>query len=204
MEPAIEVCRLSKLFGRRPVLEGLDFAIAAGSSVALCGANGSGKTTLLGCLAAVIRPTAGEVRWFGQCPANDHHARRLIGMVAHESRLYPHLSLRENLLFAARMYGLAQPARRADDWLEQCGLQAYRHLTPAETSKGVRQRAALARAMIHEPPILLLDEPFAGLDAEGSQWLRRVLDEHRRRGARSASQNTIWAACGSWPTGPWN
>jgi ABC-type multidrug transport system ATPase subunit len=103
-------------------------------------------------------------------------------MVAHESRLYPHLSLHENLLFAARMYGLPQPGRRADDWLEQCGLQACRHRTPPETSKGVRQRLALARAMIHDPPILLLDEPFAGLDAEGSQWLYGLLGEHRRRG----------------------
>ena len=110
---AVQSRGLSKVFGRQTVFGGLDLEIAAGQCVALTGANGAGKTTLLRCLASALRPSAGEVRWFGRPAIGNPDARRLIGMVAHEARLYPHLTLRENLLFAARMCDVPEPLQRA-------------------------------------------------------------------------------------------
>ncbi len=179
--PAISARRLSKHFAARAVLDAIDLDIAAGQSVALTGANGAGKTTLLRCLASLVRPSDGEVRWFGESSA-DPAARRLIGMVAHETRLYPHLTLRENLVFAARMHDVAGPRRRADEMLAAVGLAAHADRLPPALSRGMRQRGAVARAIIHEPPILLLDEPFAGLDAEAARWLFDRLMDFRRGG----------------------
>jgi ABC-type multidrug transport system ATPase subunit len=180
--PAILVRRLSKAFGRRAVLRHIDWQVAAGQAVVVTGANGSGKTTLLACLASLLRPTSGEVFWFGHPAAGDPAARRLVGMVAHEQRLYPHLTLQENLVFAARMYGVAGPHRRAEQLLESAGLARYAQRTPPTLSQGMRQRAAVLRALVHDPPILLLDEPFAGLDADGVEWLVGRLQELRALG----------------------
>ncbi len=178
---AIHVRGLSKVFGGRTVFSHVDLDVAEGESVALTGANGSGKTTLLRCLASVLRPGTGEVRWFGQ-PANANPAaRRLIGMVAHESSLYPHLTLRENLLFAARMCDVRRPADRADRLLQDIGLQGHAHRVPTRISKGMRQRLAIARSLVHDPRILLLDEPFSGLDDEGTDWLMGLLADLRNR-----------------------
>ena len=179
---AIEGQSLSKEFGNRPVLRRLDLAVPAGTCLGLTGANGSGKTTLLRCLAGLVRPTAGRVLWFGTPALNRPERRRLIGMVAHDSRLYPQLTLRENLVFAARMHGLAEPRRCADGLLEQIGLAAHADCRPAHISRGLQQRMAFARAVIHAPAILLLDEPFSGLDAEGSRWLATQLCVLRDQG----------------------
>lgn len=179
---AIQVRGLSKVFGRQEVLAAVDLDVPAGASVALTGANGAGKTTLLRCLASVLRPTAGEVRWFGRPATGNPDARRLIGMAAHESCLYPHLTLRENLLFAARMCDVREPLRRADELLLDAGLQAHADRTAAEISKGMRQRVAVARCLVHDPRILFLDEPFAGLDAAGTEWLCRLLGDLHARG----------------------
>jgi ABC-type multidrug transport system ATPase subunit len=103
-------------------------------------------------------------------------------MVAHETRLYPHLTIRENLVFAARMCYVDRPAMRADRWLERIGLAVRSHARPAQISRGMCQRVALARALVHDPPILLLDEPFAGLDREGHQWLWDMLGQLRADG----------------------
>ncbi len=179
---AIQARQLSHVFGRRIVLDKVDLEVAAGETVVLRGANGAGKTTLLRCLATIIRPTSGEVRWFGQPALGNPRARRLLGMVAHESRLYPHLTLRENLLFAARMCDVSAPRQRAEQLLEEAGLRRYAEHTPPLLSQGMRQRLAVARALVHDPPILLLDEPFAGLDAEGTAWLFRLFVDLRARG----------------------
>jgi ABC-type multidrug transport system ATPase subunit len=176
------VRQLSKSFGRRAVLRQIDWQVAEGESVAVTGANGAGKSTLLACLAALVRPTSGEVLWFGRPAARNPAARRLVGMVAHENRLYPHLTLRENLVFAARMCGVSEPGARADQLLESAGLARHAQRMPPVLSRGMRQRAAVARALIHDPPILLLDEPFAALDAEGADWLLGRLLELRARG----------------------
>jgi heme exporter protein A len=179
---AIRVRGLSKAMGGRAVLRAIDLDVSAGQSVALTGANGAGKTTLLRCLAGVLRPTSGDVYWLGQ-PAWGHPAaRHLVGMVAHQSLLYPQLTLRENLVFAARMHGLPQPLVRADELLEAIGMQRHADRTPATISQGMRQRLAIARALVHDPPILLCDEPFSGLDAAGVAWLSRVLVDLRDRG----------------------
>ena len=103
-------------------------------------------------------------------------------MVAHENRLYPHLTLRENLVFAARMCDVARPQNRAESLLETVGLLAHGDRTPPVLSKGMRQRLSLARRLIHDPPILLLDEPFEGLDADAERWLGGLLQELRRQG----------------------
>jgi heme ABC exporter ATP-binding subunit CcmA len=179
---AIRVRGLSKRFGAGAVLSKIDLDVAGGESVALVGANGSGKTTLLRCLAGVVRPSSGEVRWFGRPAAASAEARRLVGMVAHESFLYPHLTVRENLLFAARMHDVPEAAQRVDQLIRSVGLQAHARQLAARISKGMRQRAAVLRALVHDPRILVLDEPFSGLDVEGADWLVGLLRELCGRG----------------------
>ncbi len=180
--PPVRARELTKHYGSRTILRRVDLEIAAGEAVALRGGNGAGKTTLLRCLAAITRPTRGEVWWFGHSAYGDPARRRCVGMVAHESRLYPHLTLRENLLFAGRMYGIDHPAERANQLLADVGLAEHAQRLPMQVSRGMAQRVAVARALIHEPPILLLDEPFSGLDAEGQAWLTHTLVTLRETG----------------------
>jgi len=179
---AIQTRRLSKTFGGCRVLREIDLQITSGECVALTGSNGAGKTTLLRCLAAITRPTTGEVDWFGQGAAANPDHRRLVGFVAHESHLYAHLTLLENLMFAARMCGVTEPAQRADKLLEQIGLRSWANQQVRKISEGMRKRLALARALIHDPRILLLDEPFSGLDAASRDWLGGLLDQYRADG----------------------
>ena len=161
----------------RLVLDCLDLTIADGHIVALTGANGVGKTTLLRCLTGRLRPTSGEVLWFGRSLNRRPALHRLIGYVGHDSLLYLELSARENLLFAARMYGLPDPRNNVDRMLATAELEKQKHQPAGHLSKGMRQRLSLARALIHEPPIVILDEPFSSLDKEGSQWLASWLRE---------------------------
>lgn len=179
---AVQASGLTKCFGHRSVLRQISLHLGTGEVVALMGANGAGKTTLLGCLASIVRPTGGSVCWFGRPAADRPYERRLLGMVAHESRLYPQLTLQENLVFAGRMYGVDQPARRAAEMLATAGLAAHASRFPLELSRGMRQRVAVARALLHEPRILLLDEPFSGLDAAGAAWLDVLLRRLREAG----------------------
>ena len=179
---AIEVDRLIRRYGGRIVLNNLHLEIAAGESVAIVGANGSGKTTLLRCMAGLIRTHSGEIRWFGRPAAAPPASRRLVGMVAHDGLLYPHLTARENLLFAARMYAVANPARQADGLIQAAGLEPYAFRQVRKLSRGTRQRLSILRALIHDPKILILDEPFAALDAAGIAWLGSTLQELRSRG----------------------
>ena len=146
------------------------------------GINGAGKTTLLRCLAALVRPTAGSVFWFGSPAAAQPRDRSLIGMLGHETRLYPKLTVRENLLFAARMYAVPKALARVHGLLEEMGLMCHAERYPSQISRGMQQRVALSRALVHAPPILLLDEPFSGLDAAGSGWLMDVLHGLRQYG----------------------
>lgn len=179
---AIETRRLGKTFGRQTVFKDVDLTVAEGEAVALCGANGAGKTTLLRCLAGVVRPSQGEVRWHGRPSAGSMAARRHVGWLGHESLLYPRLTLQENLLFAARMHGMNDARAVADRWLRGIGLARAADRVPSQVSRGMRQRVALARALIHQPTILLLDEPFSGLDLQGIQWLLELLSALTAKG----------------------
>ncbi len=174
---AIEARRLTVLFGMHTVLDEVDLEIAAGQTVAVVGANGAGKTTLLRCLAGVLRPTAGEVLWLGQTSLKSPAARRLVGMVAHQRLFYPELTPRENLLFAARMYGVCEPKQRVTQLLADAGLSAWADQPTVRLSHGMRQRLAVSRALVHDPPILLLDEPFSGLDTDARSWLTDLMVE---------------------------
>lgn len=181
-DAVLETHQLTKDYGHRAVLRQIDLQLVAGQIVGLMGVNGAGKTTLLGCLASIVRPTSGKVLWFGRPATADPSARRWLGMVAHESRLYPHLTLHENLVFSARIYSIDQSASRAERALGEVGLAAHAQRLPTQVSRGMRQRAAVARAMLHEPRVLLLDEPFSGLDADGSDWLMATLKRLRDAG----------------------
>lgn len=179
---ALEARGLTIVRGRKAVLRDVHMAVSPGEMVALRGINGAGKSTLLHCLAGALAPTTGEVRWFGEPSTGTAATRRLIGFLGHESGLYLALTTRENLIFAARMYGLDNPADRAERLLAATGLQRWQDQSARCLSRGLRQRLALARAVIHEPAILLLDEPFTSLDSEGCRWLSEFLEQLRGNG----------------------
>jgi|SRR3989304_31614 len=173
---------LTKLYGRRVILNRLDMEIAEGESIAIIGPNGAGKTTLLRCLAAICRPSEGEVYWFGQPAGASVEGRRLLGMVAHDGLLYPHLTVGENLLFAARMCDVQKPDERVDELIRTAGLEQHVFYLARKLSRGMRQRLSIVRSLIHDPAILILDEPFASLDAAGIKWLGELLGDLRGRG----------------------
>jgi heme exporter protein A len=179
---ALEASGLTVVRSRKTVLRDVNVAVSAGEMAALQGANGAGKTTLLHCLAGALQPTAGEIRWFGEPSTRSVAARRLLGFLGHESGLYLALSAWENLLFAGRMYGVDHPADRVGRLLVETGLEQHKHQPAGRLSRGQRQRLAIARAVIHDPAILLLDEPFTSLDADGCRWLGGFLSNLRTRG----------------------
>lgn len=180
--PALEARALTFVRDRRPLLRELQLSVAPGEFVAVLGDNGAGKTTLLHCLAGLLRPAAGEILWCGR-RAGTPAARWLVGLLSHETGLYPALTAWENLLFAARMSGVRRPAGRAAQLLSAAGLVKQAGQQAGRLSRGLRQRLALARAVIHDPPIVLLDEPFTSLDQGGRAWLEeflRALTANRR------------------------
>jgi heme exporter protein A len=166
---------LRRTFGRVAVLRDVDLTLAPGEALAVAGPNGAGKTTLLRLLAGLLRPTAGEVLILGRTLRGDHAARRSVGFLSHQSLLYDDLTVLENLAFAARLYGLQRPIDVARSALEAAGLSAREGDSPARLSRGLLQRAALARALLHRPRVLLLDEPFTALDEPSAARLRETL-----------------------------
>jgi ABC-type multidrug transport system ATPase subunit len=188
---------LCKSFAGRGVLGDVSCTLRAGEIVMLIGANGAGKTTLLHCLAGLTRPDRGTVHWCGQSSQRHVTDRRLVGMVFHEHQLYPHLTMRENLIFAARMYQVVDPVRHVQSLLVCRHLLADSHRTLQQLSQGLRQRYAIVRALIHEPPIILLDEPFVNLDPPGRQWLSEWLQGLRCQGhgIYCASHETSLSNC---------
>ena len=179
----IEARALVKAFGLKPVLRGLDLHVAPGEFVALVGPNGAGKTTLLRILATLARPTAGEVRVAGlRLPEQAAAVRRLLGVVSHQPLLYGDLTAEENLLFYGRLYALPEPLRRAGEVLDLVGLRARRRDLVRQFSRGMQQRLAIARALLHDPQVMLFDEPHTGLDPEAAAMLDGVLTEVAARG----------------------
>ena len=180
---SVQLTDVSRHFGRRRALSHVSITLAAGDIVGLLGPNGAGKSTLIGVLSTLASPTQGEVSYGGR-PARALGAalRQRIGLLAHELHLYPELSARQNLTFFAELYGL-DPRRRVDEALEAAGL-ADRADDPVQGfSRGMRQRLALERALIHQPRLVLLDEPFTGLDDSA---VALVCDRLRRLAAAGA------------------
>jgi heme ABC exporter ATP-binding subunit CcmA len=177
----LEATNLSCVRGNRLVFRNVNMRVASGELVGLVGCNGIGKTTLLHCLAGALRPLIGGVRWHAGNHLRSPAARRLVGFVGHESSLYLALTPRENLLFAGQMWGISSPERRVTELLSAVGLEAWADQRTFHLSRGMRQRLAVARAVMHDPALVLLDEPFNSLDVEGRQWLKGFLCELRKR-----------------------
>lgn len=177
------LCRkLSKAYGFVPALRELDFAASRGEIVALIGDNGAGKSTLLKVLATLLRPDSGECRVLGHDLASTpQKARAHIGYLGHESMLDRVLTLRENLQLFARLYGA--PQTRCEEMITRLGASAFADNPVAELSRGQEQAAAIGRALVHKPSVLLLDEPFNALDPDARKRLSSVLKEEAAFGA---------------------
>ena len=179
----IEVHKLTKRFGLKTVLRGLDFHVDQGEFVALLGPNGAGKTTFLRILASLSRPSLGEVRVAGyRLPAQAAAVRRRLGVVSHLPLLYGDLTAEENLTFYGRMYGVRDLHQRVANVLELVGLSPRRRDLVRTFSRGMQQRLAIGRAVLHDPEVVLFDEPHTGLDQDACAMLDSVLKEVAARG----------------------
>lgn len=179
----IEVIHLIKRFGPKSVLRGLNFKVEQGEFVALLGPNGAGKTTLLRILSSLSRPTFGQVRIAGfDLPNQSAAVRRRLGVVSHMPLLYGDLTADENLRFYGRMYAINNLDRRLGEVLEMIGLSSRRRDLVRTFSRGMQQRLAIGRAILHDPEVLLLDEPHTGLDQDACAMLDDTLRQVAARG----------------------
>ena len=184
METVVEARGVSRRYGRFWALRGLDLDLRPGEAVALLGANGAGKSTLLSLLATLARPSEGTLRIGGRDP-REHAAevRRSMGYVAHHTLLDDALSARENLHYYGALFGLEDLSQRVDQRLAEVGLAERAQDRVEGFSRGMRQRLSLARSLLHDPTLLVLDEPFTGLDAPGCRDLSDRLQAEKARGA---------------------
>jgi heme exporter protein A len=173
---AVAVEGVWKFYGDFPALRDIRLEAEAGSCLALIGRNGAGKTTLLRTIAGFTRPGKGRITIFGTEP-RETETRRKMGFIGHGISVYDELSAVENLTLYARLYNLPEPRRTALEWLERTGLERVRDGLVREFSRGMRQRLAVARAFLHAPSVLLLDEPFTALDDKAIAVLQRLLRE---------------------------
>jgi heme exporter protein A len=179
----IQVRKLVKRFGLKSVLQGLDFQVEAGEFVALLGPNGAGKTTFLRILASLSRPALGEVRIAGyRLPQQASAVRHILGVVSHQPLLYGDLTAEENLHFYGRMYGIRGLESRVTEVLGMVGLNTRRRDLVRTFSRGMQQRLAIGRAVLHDPEVMLFDEPHTGLDQDACAMLDNVLREVAARG----------------------
>ncbi len=200
----IELRKLTKAFGSKAALRGVDLRVEPGESLVIFGPNGAGKTTLIRILSSLSRPTGGKVLIGGLDLAT--HAdgiRRYLGVVSHAPLLYDSLTAEENLRFFAQLYDMKAPARRISEMLEQVGLTARRHDLVRTFSRGMVQRLAIARALLHDPQVLLLDEPDTGLDPQAAEMLHGLLVAVSRgaegRGSRFAGTGEPFRGSGEEP-----
>jgi heme exporter protein A len=178
MTEAIELRGLRRDYGDRAALAGVDLSLRPGESLLVAGPNGAGKTTLLRVLATLLRPSGGEVRVFGSAlPGEAWKVRGRIGLLGHDALLYRDLSGRENLHFHARLHGIPSEAAEARIAALLAAVEMERRAGDrvAELSAGMRQRLAVCRCVLHEPELLLLDEPDSNLDAEGRELARELI-----------------------------
>ena len=177
---AVDVIGVSKRYGYLEVLRSVSLRIGRGEFVALFGHNGAGKTTLLKLIATHIRPSTGTVKIFGEDAFRNSGIRRKIGLVTHASFLYDELTVRENLLFYARQFGVEED--NFLDTVEFLGMNRWYNVRVKQLSHGLRKRADIIRALIHEPDLILLDEPFTGLDSETCEVLVNYFRGQKQRG----------------------
>ncbi|WP_116449726.1 ABC transporter ATP-binding protein [Blastococcus litoris] len=178
----LEFDGLHKSFGDIRVLDGVGFTVAPGSMFGFCGSNGAGKTTTMRIAMGLVRPDAGEVRWRGQ--PMDQALRRRVGYMPEERGLYPKMKVGEQVAYFARLHGLdgAAATRASDEWVERLGLAARRGDAVEKLSLGNQQRVQLAAALVSRPEVLILDEPFSGLDPIGVDSLAEALLSQAREG----------------------
>ena len=182
-EPYIEARGLVKKFGYKTALRNVDIVLAEGDSLALFGPNGAGKSTLIQVLCSLLQPTSGSVRIAGYDARRDREAlHQIIGLIGHQTFLYPDLTAYENLKFYGAMYGVTQLNDRITEVLDLVGLSGYRNDTVQNFSRGMQQRLSIGRAIIHDPMIMFLDEPFTGLDQQGSEDFIKLISRFRNRG----------------------
>lgn len=180
---AVRAVDLCKVIDDRPILSGLNFSLPIGSCAAVVGANGAGKSTMLKLLATLTRPTHGRLELFGQCVGRDAvKLRRRIGLIGHQPMLYRDLSARENLRLFGRLYGVGDLVGRSDELLDRVRLSDRADDPVATFSRGMIQRVAIARALMHDPQLLLADEPFAGLDTPSGRMLEGLIRDLRAEG----------------------
>jgi heme exporter protein A len=182
-KPALELRDVSKQFGDFQALSAVCLRVEPGDSILLYGPNGAGKTTLLRVLSTLARPSQGKVLYDGaDVLAHPAAAKAAIGFVSHTTFLYGELTARENLEFASRLFGLADRTQRVDAALELFHLRERAETHVRELSRGYQQRVSLARAFLHDPRFLLLDEPFTGLDAASTEYLQDVMRRLQEQG----------------------
>ena len=180
---ALRLRGIGKTYGGRRALIDVNAELASGQVTAIVGPNGAGKSTLLGILSTLVTPTTGELRWDAEVLARGSMARAAIGYVGHEPGMYGDLSAAQNLILFAELYGLGQAGARATAMLARVGLGEVPADAAVRTfSRGMQQRMALARALLHEPSLLLFDEPGSALDPAGAAWLTRELATERAAG----------------------
>lgn len=180
---AIDVVRLTRAFGRRIAVRELTFAVRDGECLAVFGPNGAGKTTLLRILAGLLRPTSGVARIAGVTLPGGAAARAVVGLISHQSMLYGALTAFENVEFAARLFGVREPGDAARRALERMRIAGRSDSLVRSLSRGMQQRVSIARAIVHDPRVVLLDEPYTGLDEGGAAALTDALESLKADGA---------------------
>ncbi len=195
-DPIIQVEKLEKTFGVLKAVDGISFTLNRGAFLTIFGPNGAGKTTLIKMLSGLTRPTHGSAKVAGfDITESDARMRKNIGVISHSTGLYGDLTALENLLFYGRMYGLQDVRDRAVQALDEVGLKNRMHDRTRTFSRGMQQRVSIARAVLHEPSVLFLDEPFTGLDPHGSNVLKDYLHTLHTKN-RTLIMTTHDLACG--------